>query len=55
MFFNIKSSVLRKIKELLKAVIKDSDKMSWEDELMAAKTIEAYVRIYNGEVTQHED
>lgn len=50
MFFNVKSAIERKIKELLKRAVRDGDKMSWEEELMAAKTIETYTKILNDEV-----
>ncbi len=47
--FGIKASITRKIKDLLKILIRDSDKMSWKEELIAAKTIKTYIRILKDE------
>lgn len=49
MFFNFKATVARKLKDLIKEVVHDSGEMSWQEELIAAKTIETYVKILNEE------
>lgn len=49
MFFNFKYHVKQKIRELLERAVYDSDKMSWKDELRAAKTIETYVNMLKGD------
>lgn len=50
MLFGVRASIARKIKDLLKVVVRDSDKLSWKDELIAAKTIETYIKILNEEI-----
>ena len=54
MFFGYKTLIKRKLRWLLKAVLNDSESMSWKDELRAAKTIKIYTDLLEGDVTDDE-